>query len=156
MTGADQNVRAFLMLIRKCEGTAGPDGYRAMFGYPMAGRTFVSFVDHPRQKFPFTQTDGTISYSSAAGAYQFLRRTWDRLRAKLSLLDFSPESQDRAAMELIAEAGAMADVKSGRVQAAMDKCAGTWASLPASRYPQPKRTVQYALAAYAEAGGAVA
>jgi len=152
----DQNVAAFLMLIRKCEGTAGPDGYRALFGYPAPGRTFTSFADHPRRKFPFTQTDGVVNYTTAAGAYQFIRWTWDRLQSRLKLPDFSPESQDKAAMELIADAHAMADVKAGRVQEALDKCSSIWASLPASHYPQPKRSLQYALDAYSDAGGSLA
>src|SRR6185369_714559 len=111
-------------MIRECEGTAEDDGYQAMFGYPAPGRIFTDFADHPRRKFPFTQTDGTREFSSAAGAYQFIARTWDRLKAKLDLPDFSPESQDTAAAELIAEAGAMPDVKSGRLRSAIDKCSG--------------------------------
>jgi lysozyme len=154
-SGSATNLRAFLAMLAACEGTAGTDGYNAMFGYPMHGRTFTSFADHPRQKFPFTQTNGVVNYSSAAGRYQLIAATWDRLKAKLKLPDFSPASQDRAAAELIAEAGAMGDVKSGHVQSAMDKCAGIWASLPASHYPQPRRTIQFAYNAYAAAGGAL-
>jgi muramidase (phage lysozyme) len=153
---AQTNVRAFLYCIRVCEGTDHADGYRAMFGYPAPGRMFTDFADHPRVKFPFTQTDGARNYSSAAGAYQIIVATWDRLRAKLKLVDFSPGSQDLCAMELIAEDGAMADVKAGNFQAAIDKCAGTWASLPASHYPQPKRSLQFALDAYQTAGGMLA
>lgn len=152
----ETNLRAILMMIRACEGTADDDGYEAMFGYPAPGRRITSFADHPRLKFPFTQTDGTTEYSSAAGAYQFIIKTWDRLRAKLGLPDFSPDSQDDAAIELIAEAGALADAKCGNVQSAMDKLGGVWASLPSSQYPQPKRSTAFALAAYLNAGGTVA
>ncbi len=152
------NLDAFLMTTRKCEGTDAPDGYQALFGYrPGNGRIFDNgFARHPNIKSSFRQTDGTTNYTTAAGAYQFLFSTWTRLQAKLDLPDFSPASQDAAAAELIAEAGAMSDVKEGRLQDAIDKCAKTWASLPASTYPQPVRSYVFATEAYAEAGGTFA
>lgn len=154
---AQANVRAFLHLVMACEGVdKAPDPYRVLFGWPAPGRTFESFADHPRKLYPFTQTDGTTNWSSSAGAYQIIRVTFDRLRVKLKLSGFDPAVQDAMAMELIAEDGAMADVKAGRIQQAMDRCAGTWASLPASHYAQPKRTVAFALAAYQKAGGTLA
>jgi len=152
----NDNLRAFLWAIRECEGTAADDGYQALFVYPAPGRTFSSFADHPRKKFSFNQTDGQQNWTTAAGAYQFIARTWDRLKAKLDLPDFSPESQDQAAAELIAEAGAMPDVKNGNLRAAIDKCAGVWASLPSSKYPQPTRTYAFAENAYLQSGGQLA
>lgn len=149
------NVNAFLAMLRACEGTAGEDGYCAMFGYPMEGRTFDDMSDHPRRKFPFNQTDGKVNYTTAAGAYQFIVRTWDRLKAKLDLEDFSADSQDEAAIELIREAGALADVKAGNLHAAIEKCSPIWASLPASKYLQPKRSFEFARDAYLRAGGAL-
>jgi len=149
---ADTNLRAFLLMIRKAEGTAGPDGYRTIFG----GQLFESFADHPRVKVPFTQTDGETNYSTAAGAYQFTVRTWDDLAAKLGLPDFSPENQDKGAGELIRERGAFDDVKAGRFDDAIAKIATIWASLPGSPYPQPHRSRDYVLAAYQSAGGSLA
>ena len=149
----NDNLRAFLWMIRECEGTAEDDGYQAMFGYPMAGRTFTDFADHPRRKFPFKQTDGTMNYTTAAGAYQEIVPTFNRLTRKLGTVGFDPEVQDQHAAELIAEAGAMADVKNGNLRAAIDKCSGVWASLPASKYPQPKRTYAFAENAYLQSGG---
>lgn len=152
------NVAAFLMTIRACEGTAAPDGYAALFGYrPGNGRVFDNgFARHPGISFSFRQTDGTTATTTAAGAYQFLLKTWTALQAKLHLVDFSPASQDAAATELIAECGAMADVKEGRLQDAIDKCSRIWASLPNSTYPQPVRTYLFATEAYLNAGGTVA
>ncbi len=111
---------------------------------------------HPNVRFSFTQTDGTINYTTAAGAFQFIYPTWKRLQAKLNLPDFGPASQDLAAIELIAEAGAMADVKEGRLQEAIDKCCGIWASLPGSKYPQPVRSYKFASNVYALSGGSLA
>lgn len=148
------NMQAFLAMIRACEGTSGPDGYRALFGYrPGNDRVFDDFAVHPDQRFPFTQTDGHINYSTAAGAYQIIWPTWVGLKAKLGLPDFSPASQDAAAVELITERSALFDVESGDLKTAIDKCSPVWASLPASTYPQPKRSFFFAQNAYLAAGG---
>lgn len=146
------NADAFLDTIAKCEGTDGPDGYRTLFG----GKLFDGYVTHPNIRTPFRQTDNTPNYSTAAGRYQILYNTFIRLQAKLGTVDFTPITQDKMALELIAEAGAMSDVKAGNFRAAIDKCARVWASLPASNYPQPKRDIAFAEQAYLNAGGAIA
>lgn len=152
----NDNVEAFLDMIAACEGTG--NAYNALFGYtPRNGKVFLNdYSTHPNIRSPFTQTDGTLNYSTAAGRYQFIYSTFKRLQTKLGTCDFCPATQDLMAQELISEAGAMADVKEGRLQAAIDKCSGIWASLPSSDYPQPKRTLAYAQNAYEEAGGVVA
>lgn len=150
MTAADKNVDAFLDSLAACEGTSGADGYRTLFG----GKLFYNdYMTHPNVPVPFTQTDGKKNFSTAAGRYQILHGTFLRLQAKLGTSDFSPATQDLMAKELIAEAGAMGDVKDGNLQAAIDKCSGTWASLPASTYPQPRRSFFYVQNAYLAAGG---
>lgn len=146
---AARNERAFLDMIAYAEGTAGPDGYRTMFGY----RLFDSFADHPRQFFEFTNSRGETLRTSAAGRYQFLARTWDTLKKRLKLPDFGPESQDRAAIELIRERGALSDVRAGRVAAAVVKVAPVWASLPGAGYAQPERNLSALIATYTQAGG---
>lgn len=158
---AAKNVAAFLQMIRYSEGTAGPNGYRTMFG----GRLFDDFSDHPRQAVQFTNTAGVTLWTSAAGAYQFMAvsplpggkstrvDTWDRLQAKLDLPDFSPESQDAAAIELIDEAGALNDVKAGRFEQAVAKVRRIWASLPGAGYSQGERSIYSLRTAYANAGG---
>jgi muramidase (phage lysozyme) len=128
---ADSQVQAFLWLVRTGEGTTGPNGYRTKFG----GSTFADMSDHPRTVI----TRSGIS-SSAAGAYQFLTPTWDEMADKYSLPDFSPASQDIAAVGLIKRRGALADVLAGRFRAAIDKCNKEWASLPGSPYGQPTMT----------------
>lgn len=146
------NAEAFLDAIAACEGTAGPDGYRTLFG----GKLFDGYVTHPNIRAPFKQTDGAMNYSTAAGRYQIIYPTFVSLQAKLGTVDFTPQTQDAMALELIAEAGAMADVKSGNFQAAIDKCSRIWASLPASTYPQPKRSFAFAQNAFVNAGGMLA
>lgn len=142
------NLRAFLAMIRWAEGTSGPDGYQTLVG----GKLFDSFDDHPRkiQTIRFGQQE---IHSSAAGAYQFLANTWDRCRKALDLPDFSPESQDKAAVYLIQQRGALLDVEQGRLREALEKCSWEWASLPPSRYNQPTKSVEACEVIFERAGG---
>jgi muramidase (phage lysozyme) len=123
------NLSAFLRVIREGETSQDDIAYRTIVG----GGTFDSFADHPRQ-LVYLPSLGLSS--TAAGAYQFLSRTWDGVAKKLGLPDFSPESQDRAAVELIRGRGALQDVEEGRFEAALAKCNKEWASLPGSPYGQ--------------------
>jgi muramidase (phage lysozyme) len=160
----DRNLAAFLQAIRAAEGTAGPNGYRTLFG----GSLFDSFADHPRQAKRFTDKAGRSLWTSAAGAYQFMAvspipgggstrvDTWDRIKARLQLVDFSPASQDAAAIELIREAGALDDVMEGRFDRAVNKVRRIWASLPGAGYAQGERSVEFVRNAYTNAGGAYA
>lgn len=150
------NVGAFLDMIAYAEGTAMAEGYRVMFGYPRyPDRLINSFADHPRQRFSFTNSLGKTLTTSAAGRYQFLERTWDDLRSKLGLQDFSPANQDAGAIELIRQRGALNDVRAGRTTAAIAKVSKVWASLPGAGYAQPERKLSNLLAAYSNAGGTV-
>lgn len=141
---AERNVRAFLAVIRAGEGTSDPDGYRRHFG----GKLFGSFADHPRE----TITAGGYT-STAAGAYQFLSRTWDGLLQKYGFEDFSPACQDEGAVALIIGRGALPAVRAGRLEEAIRACNREWASLPGSPYGQPTRTLEQARKVYLAAGG---
>lgn len=145
----NQNTQAFLWAIRVSEGTDGPNGYRTIVG----GSTFDSYNDHPRILIDLPRLG---IKSSAAGAYQFIRRTWDGVRDKLGLPDFSPASQDAAAVELIRQRGALADVRAGRFADAIAKCAKEWASLPGAGYGQHENTLAKLQGAYTTAGGYLA
>lgn len=142
------NLRAFLRTIRFAEGTAGTDGYRMLFG----GALFASFADHPRQAVT-ARLGGRAITSTAAGAYQFLARTWDEAAAAMGLPDFSPPSQDIAAAFLIRRRGALADVYAGNFAAAIAKCAREWASLPGSPYGQPTKDIEQLAGIYLSNGG---
>lgn len=143
---ANNNVKAFLRVIRVGEGTAGPDGYRTLYG----GGKFSGFTDHPRVKV----TAGKWT-STAAGAYQALASTWDETKRIMGLPDFSPASQDMFALGRIAARGALNDVLAGRFDSAVRKCAWEWASLPGSPYGQPTISWERAASLYASAGGVV-
>lgn len=150
---AAANERAFLDMIAFAEGTTGSEGYRAMFGYPRPDRLCENLADHPRIRFPFTNKLGQQLYTTAAGRYQFLARTWDALRAQLDLPDFGPDSQDSAALELVRQRGALNDVRAGRLKDAVTKCAPIWASLPGAGYAQPERKFSQLATAYQANGG---
>jgi muramidase (phage lysozyme) len=143
------NVAAFLRVIRACEGTADEDGYRRMFG----GALFNSWADHPRKAQTFRLKKGGTLTSTAAGAYQFLSRTWDGLVRRYGFEDFSPANQDLGAVALLDGRGALMDLVRGDLDAAVKKCAREWASLPGSPYGQPVKTLAFVHKVYADHGG---
>nr|WP_315862947.1 MULTISPECIES: glycoside hydrolase family protein [unclassified Thermosynechococcus] len=132
----DRVRRAWLELISWCEGTSGPDGYRISF----TAAKFDGFQDHPRKVYCAGK-----HCSDAAGKYQFLSTTWDECRKALKLPDFSPESQDQAALYLIDRRGALENIDKLQVAIALDKISWEWASLPNSRgvgrYGQPIKSL---------------
>lgn len=141
---AHPNVQAILKVIRRGEGTSDEAGYRRIFG----GRMFDSYADHPR----ITVKSGAYT-STAAGAYQFIASSWDETKRIMGLPDFSPRSQDLAAIGRLAARGALDDVKAGRFDVAIKKIAREWASLPGSPYGQPTISWETARSIYAQSGG---
>lgn len=151
---AQKNIAAFLLMIRRAEHGPlhGADDYRRMFG----GALFDSFADHPRKLVTATFGNGQRVTSDAAGAYQFLSTTWDDAKRATGVPDFTPASQDIAALWLIRRRGALADVRAGNFDEAVRKCAREWASLPGSPYGQPVISEAQARQFYASAGGVFA
>ena len=62
---------------------------------PGGGATFDDYSRHPG-----IYEEGPDGPSSAAGRYQFILSTWNSIAKDLGLTDFSPASQDRAALYL--------------------------------------------------------
>lgn len=146
------NMKAFLWMIRTGEGTAHDQGFNFLFGSSLKNNLrFTDFSKHPNIHRPFGKTTST-----AAGAYQFLYRTWVEVAKKLGLKDFSPESQTIGAVEKIRERGAYQLVMEGKFEEAVKKCAREWASLPFSPYGQPTKTIAQATKTYLNAGGTIA
>lgn len=143
----DPNVQAFLRVIRAGEGTSGIDGYRTLFG----GKKFESFDAHPN-----IVTTASGYTSTAAGAYQFLARTWKALVEQYHFPNFGPQCQDEGAVALIIGRGALQAVKAGKLAEAITLCNREWASLPGSPYGQPTRTMEQATKAFLSAGGLLA
>ena len=124
----DAKTQKFLDFIGNSEGA----DYNTIVG----GGKFNSYSQHPNV-VGLRTAEGP---STAAGKYQILNSTYKDVAPKIGVNDFSPESQDRIALELIKRAGALEDVQSGNYQNAIKKLGGTWASLPSSQYSQPKRS----------------
>lgn len=141
-----KNLKAFLTMIQYAEGTYGKDGYRKIFGGGLV---------NDLSKHPNTATTKWGITSTAAGAYQILSKTWAEIQSKLGLPDFSPLSQDKAAIELIRRRRALEDVLAGRFAQAIAKCRKEWASLPGAGYGQSEKDIQTLLAVYKTAGGSM-
>jgi lysozyme len=159
MDQAQKNLNAMMAVIRKSEGTAAPQGYFALFGWPrIAGRTFTETDDHPRQFFTYTNNAGSTIRTSAAGAYQITATTYDALMKKYPgrFTGFDWHAQDAMAEALIEERGAMPDIAAGRFERAIEKLRPIWASLPGAGANQPERSLAFVKQAYLDAGGVLA
>lgn len=149
------NLDAFLTTIAISEGTEfiGNHGYDCIVGStPAHPHLFGNYADHPRIAVRLSPT----LTSTAAGRYQILERFYDAYKASLHLPDFSPSSQDAIAKQMIRERHAIDDVMAGRIESAVAKCSGTWASLPGNDYGQHQNTLASLQSAYTQSGGMVA
>jgi lysozyme len=161
-SAADQNTSAFLWMIRVGEGTASDNGYNELCG----GGFVDDLSDHPAnlgwRGLPLSDTQcrgagrGPGCVSTAAGAYQFIKPTWNSLKNNIGLPDFSPASQDAAAVEMIRQRGALDAVQAGDITTAIQKCASTWASFSGAGYGQNEVALQTMIDNYTAAGGALA
>lgn len=160
-----RNLAAFLHAIARAEGTANmADPYRVTVGYKF---TIGDYTDHPAilgvwKGEPLSAAMckaagfGPGCVSTAAGKYQIIKPTWQRLKTRLKLPDFSPASQDAAATELLRECGALEFAKRGDVREAAFAARKTWASLPGAGYDQPEKTVAWLQTQFTSAGGVLA
>lgn len=143
------NLRAFLDTISHAEGTdryGDQDGYDVIVG----GELLSDFGDHPNKRV-WLPAYGI--HSTAAGRYQILHRFWKHYKEQLGLPDFSPDSQDRYAVQQIRERRAYDDVLSGRIADAIRKCANIWASFPGAGYGQREVALWDLLDFYQQRGG---
>lgn len=162
---ANANTAAFLAMIKQSEGTAARgDPYRVCYAY---AHTIQSFSDHPAitgewRGEPLSAAMcagaglGPGCVSTAAGAFQIIKPTWVNLKKKLGLRDFSPESQDAAAIELLRQRGALAYVEQGRFAEAVNAARKEWASLTGAGYGQGERSLPWLQARFTDAGGVLA
>lgn len=117
------------------------DGYDVIVGSTPAKPVLTpSYADHPRLRVSL----GRI-VSTAAGRYQFLASTWDRIARQLALPDFSPDSQDRACVQLLRDCGALACLQAGMIPDAVRHAAPVWASLPGAGYGQHENKMMQVL-----------
>lgn len=154
INGADalknDNVQALLAMIRKFESNGA---YDVIYG----GTTFSDYSKHPQVRIPFfnpaTQKN---DYSTAAGAYQINFPTWKMILGYAGNGDFSPASQDAAAVWLLKINGALAAIVDGDFDTAVKLASKTWASLPYTDSKQNHVSHEAAQLAYVQAGGVIA
>jgi len=144
------NLQAFLDMLGVSEGTstcpATQDrGYDILVG----GTRFTSYADHPRIVVDL----GHGLKSTAAGKFQILERYYDAYADSLDLDDFSPDSQDAIAVEMIRERHAIEPIEEGNLMLAIHLCCNIWASLPGSLYRQHIQPYALLEKAYLDAGG---
>ena len=172
----EDRLKAFLYVLRASEhlfprDVIGDAAYNTYYG----GTSFIDMSDHPvntgeKQGVPLSpamcKNAGFANgkcVSTAAGAYQFTRPTWNGLSGRDAngqratnpkwgyLPDFSKESQDQAAIRLLQEIGALDDVLSGNFDEAVKLAGKKWASLPGAVAKQNQRSRDFVLARYNEA-----
>lgn len=142
---AEQLAPEYRALLDTIAGSEAP-GYNYIYG----GKTFNDFTDHPRQYVPITSGPNVGQKTSAAGRYQFLGSSWDEAQKALGLPDFSPDSQDAAAIWAAERAyksktgGELLDaLRTGKVDNVGQALSGYWTSLPGGIEPN-KQTNSFA------------
>jgi muramidase (phage lysozyme) len=146
LPGISKNLSAFLDTIAVSEGTfgKGDDGYDILCG----GERFHSYKHHPNIKvhIPKLGIDST-----AAGRYQILFRYAQAYSQQLGLTDFSPESQDQIAIQMIKECGALDEIVRGDIAKAIRLCRSRWASFPGAGYGQHENKLNKLIEAFNDA-----
>jgi len=158
-----KRIAAFLFMLRSSEHVYPRDVLNdRAYGIFYGGNQFSDFSDHPvitGELRPVRLSDsvcnasglGSGCVSTAAGSYQFIRPTWQRIREQNPRLpDFSPQSQDEAAIRLLNELGVIDLLRDGDIQGAIQRASGTWASLPGSKAQQNPKSTIYALDRFSE------
>lgn len=145
LRGISKNLSAFLDMISVSEGThgRGDDGYNILVG----GSTFHDYSKHPN----IVVTLNPKLKSTAAGRYQILARYAKAYSKMLGLKDFTPEAQDRIAIQYIKERHALEDIEAGRIESAIKRCRSVWASFPGAGYGQHEHDLKRLLLTFSKA-----
>ncbi|WP_395351078.1 glycoside hydrolase family 104 protein [Variovorax sp. UC122_21] len=156
------NLSAFLDMLAVSEGTSTSpatknNGYDVIVtGIDRVPEVFTDYSDHPFAKGRKSKVINSKGLTSnASGRYQFMLKDWAHYRALLKLPDFGPQSQDKWAVQLIRERGALPLIDAGRFDEAVARVRNLWASLPGAGYGQPEHNLGQLRAAYLAAGGVV-
>lgn len=118
-------INAFLAVIRQGESSGN-------YGAYVGGGSFTDFSHHPA--LPPTNWPGIPGPSHACGGYQFEPGTWKECAAALNLVDFSPASQDAAAVFLLKRRGAYQAIVDGQVATACNLLRNEWQMFTQSKW----------------------
>lgn len=129
-------MEALLRTIRFAEGTwrgGTEDGYQVIYGGRLISEVFPGsdpFSSHPDH---VVRKQNALN-SSAAGAYQFMGRTWNTVAGWMGIEDFSPRRQDQVARRLVRNR--LSDEEEANIargiltREALHQLAPEWAALP--------------------------
>lgn len=117
------SVAAFLDLIALSEGTSKApnthnDGYDIIVNGIDGEHNFSDYSAHPfaAGRPPIQVNHNTPpGLSTASGRYQIILPTWRNIAAARGLGTFSPQNQDLAAMELLAQCAALNFITHGQI-----------------------------------------
>jgi len=146
------NVKAFLAAIAAAEG----GDYNLKFGGVKGKKNdkwqFTDFSTHPGA--------GSGGKMTAAGMYQIIKKTWRYNGEKMGLTDFSPETQDLLAVEILRSLRVIDKIVEGDINTALSKASEQWAALPQgpgqpSRYDQPYMEYDKFVVTYKSKGGSI-
>ena len=149
---SDPRVRAFLDTIAKAEGA----DYITKVGGGKVND--LSLITKDRRAIEYKKG---AKPSTAAGRYQFLNDTWDEVSKALGLTDFSPRSQDLAALWLAefkknkdgSQRKAISTLLSGDTAGAITASRKEWASFPGAGYGQGERSMNWMLKTFQQSLG---
>jgi muramidase (phage lysozyme) len=149
-------VVSFLDLIAFSEGTdTGLDnGYGVIVSGITGPHTFSEYSTHPFEtRDPIVVRENPLLLSTASGRYQLLLRYWRSYKVTLNLLDFSPLSQDKIAIQQLKERGVLELLSNEDVVSAIDRASNLWASLPGNNYSQGGKTLDVLLEKWVQING---
>ncbi|MCG8332307.1 MAG: glycoside hydrolase family 104 protein [Chitinophagales bacterium] len=156
------NLDAFLKTIQFAEGTFyQPNPYAVTYAYD---HMIQNFSDHPAITGEWLGKTLPNSFclnvglpvgckSTAAGAYQIIKPTWQNIKNVFPILQFDNYGQDEAVVYLIKQKSAYQDILNGNLEYAISKCNTIWASLPGSPYGQPTKSMDQLIDFYLSKGG---
>lgn len=149
----EKSVKAALFMISKAEGTFenGQINYgrvvkgkvtKSPFNPNLVGKSNVVISDFSRHPQILVSVRPGLE-STAAGFAQFIFRTWTGAAAAMGLTDFSPYSQQLAAVELIRQRGAINYILRGDIPGAIANTSieQEWASFAGAGYGQGEHSV---------------
>ena len=92
--------------------------------------------------------------------YQINKSTWNEMGAKMGLSDFSPETQDLLAVEILRTIHIIDNIVAGDIDTALNAASRRWAALPqgpneGGRYNQPYMSYEKFIDTYKKLGGSV-
>lgn len=142
-------IRAFLDAISWAEtGSMSEVSYTVIVF--KGGNQIKNFSTHPfvgggwkaNQNCAFIRRAGKRVCSSASGRYQIMDFNYRSLTKNGIIRDFTPASQDKAAIYYLQQKGVLEDIAFGNFEKAACKVGGHWASFPCNNYRQPQKKVQ--------------